>query len=102
MSLTIPQTPTPIPTDQTTITVAAFEQPVFVIGPQPYPKRNSIVRRLLLGLFDAAWQTGLAMGALALLLATTALVWPSFGRYLEDFGWFVGEQIALVIDAIKQ
>jgi hypothetical protein len=50
--------------------------------------------------FDAAWQTGLAIGVLASLSLLTALVWPSFGRYLEDFGWFVGHQVMQVVNSL--
>jgi hypothetical protein len=54
----------------------------------------------VLGVFDAAWQTGLAIGVLASLSLLTALVWPSFGRYLEDFGWFVGHQVMQVVNSL--
>ena len=34
-------------------------------------------------MFDAAWQAGLAMGALTFLMLFMAPVWPPFGRYRE-------------------
>ena len=89
----------PIQRDQPTVTATTLDQPVFVIGPKPLYRPN-IIRRLLIRVFDALWQTGVAMGALAFLLTALALVWPSFGRYLEQFGWFVGHQVMLVVKAL--
>lgn len=88
------------PSNPATITVATLDQPVFIIGPKPYPRRN-ISKWLLLRAFDAAWRLGLVIGAVTLLmLLLTMLAWPSFGRYVEQFGWFVGEQIESAVEAI--
>jgi hypothetical protein len=89
----------PIQRDQPTATATTLDKPVFVIGPKPVYRPN-IMRSLPIRVFDALWQTGLAMGALAFVLTALALVWPSFGRYLEQFGWFVGHQVMLIVNSL--